>query len=170
MAEITYYIYHIPGKKIGVSKNVKGRIQKQGYTMEEVEVLEEHTNIHRVSLREQELQKEYGYKIDRVPYWKSYEIGTTKLHRKFTKNDMAKGGKIVGKRNVESGHIQRIAIARRTPIKQYTKSGEFIKEFISQAEAVKELNLNLGNLNEVLKGKRKSAGGFVFKYKEELAC
>ena len=79
-----------------------------------------------------------------------------------------------GQTHIESGHMNKMrelaGIARRTPIKQYTKDGNFIKEFMSQREAAKELNLNYKNINSVLKGKRKSAGGFVFKYKEELAC
>ena len=165
-----YYIYHIPGKKIGVSTNVKGRIQRQGYTMEEVEVLEEHTDIHRVSLREQELQKEYGYKVDCIPYWRTLKNQTKEGCSKGGKI----GGKIQGKKNVESGHLAKLqkisGIARRTPISQYTKSGEFIKEFISQTEAAEELNISQGNIWMVLKEKRKTTGGFVFRYVNELAC
>ena len=76
------------------------------------------------------------------------------------------GGKIA----VESGQIFTISKARRKLIRQYNKSGEFIKEFISTLEASNELNLSNGNLNQVLKGKRKSAGGFTFRYVNELAC
>jgi len=36
----------------------------------EWEILEVHTDIYEVSDREQELQLQYGYTVDRVPYWK----------------------------------------------------------------------------------------------------
>ena len=162
-----YYIYHIPGKKIGVTQNVKRRIQNhKGIELSEVEVLEEHTDIHRVSLREQELQKEYGYKVDTIPYWRTL--------KNQTKEGSSKGGKIGGKMCVESGHMKKMtelsSIACRTPISQYTKDGNFIKEWISQNEAGRQLNLQVQNINKVLKGKQKSAGGFTFRYVNELTC
>ena len=61
-----YYIYHIKGVKIGVSTEPEIRVKNQGYT--DFEILEEHTDINLVSNREMELQKEYGYRIDRVSY------------------------------------------------------------------------------------------------------
>jgi hypothetical protein len=65
-----YFIYHIPGVKIGVTQNPEYRITKrQGFT--EYEILEEHTNVKVVSERERELQKQYGYKIDNILYWKT---------------------------------------------------------------------------------------------------
>ena len=54
----TYYIYHVPGEKIGVTVNPKERIKyAQGYN--DYEILEEHTCIDTVSQREIELQIEY---------------------------------------------------------------------------------------------------------------
>lgn len=64
-----YYIYHIPGKKIGVTRNLNKRVEfAQGYTPGEYEVLEISNDIHYVSDRERFLQKQYGYKIDRDSY------------------------------------------------------------------------------------------------------
>jgi len=42
-----------------------------------------------------------------------------------------------------------------------------IKEFKSIAGAAKELNIGKTNINGVLKNRRKTAGGFVFKYTED---
>ena len=65
----TYYIYHIPGKKIGVTRNIYKRVTLvQGYKKGEYEVLEESTDIDHISNRELELQKQYGYKVDRQKY------------------------------------------------------------------------------------------------------
>ena len=65
----TYYIYHIPGIKIGCTSDLNKRMADQGFT--DWNILEEHTDIHVASDREIELQKEYGYKVDSIPYWKS---------------------------------------------------------------------------------------------------
>ena len=64
-----YYIYHIPGKKIGVTCDLINRVTvQQGYAPGEYEILEEHVDIDVVSVREIQLQKAYGYKIDRKLY------------------------------------------------------------------------------------------------------
>ena len=58
-----YYIYHIPGKKIGVTRNLNNRVTLiQGYKETEYEVLEQSDDINYISDREIELQKSYGYK------------------------------------------------------------------------------------------------------------
>jgi len=57
-----YYIYHIPGVKIGCTKNLKHRIRVQGFT--KYEILEEHTDINVASDRERQLQRKYGYVVD----------------------------------------------------------------------------------------------------------
>ena len=52
-----YYIYHIPGKKIGVTANLNKRVTKQqGYKFGEYEVLEASNDISYISNREIELQ------------------------------------------------------------------------------------------------------------------
>jgi NTP pyrophosphatase (non-canonical NTP hydrolase) len=64
-----YYIYHVPGKKIGVTRNLKKRVEiAQGYSVGEYEVLEMSNDIHYVSQRERTLQRLHGYKVDRDSY------------------------------------------------------------------------------------------------------
>jgi NTP pyrophosphatase (non-canonical NTP hydrolase) len=64
-----YYIYHIFGKKIGVTRNLNNRVtSQQGYKKDEYEVLETSDDIDYVSERELELQSIYGYKVDRQSY------------------------------------------------------------------------------------------------------
>ena len=64
-----YYLYHIPGKKIGVTRNLNNRVTlMQGYKEGEYEVLEQSDDIDFISDREIELQKSYGYKVDMKPY------------------------------------------------------------------------------------------------------
>ena len=62
-------MYHIPGKKIGVTRNLNTRVTLiQGYKEGEYEVLEQSDDIDFISDREIELQKSYGYKVDRKLY------------------------------------------------------------------------------------------------------
>ena len=68
MKEI-FYLYHIPGKKIGITRNLKDRVtRQQGYTAGEYEVLLTSDDIDYISDKEIELQKSYGYKVDRQKY------------------------------------------------------------------------------------------------------
>ena len=64
-----YYIYHIPGKKIGVTRNLNTRVTlTQGYNPDEYEVLDQSDDIDYISEKEIELQKSYGYRVDRKKY------------------------------------------------------------------------------------------------------
>ena len=66
MDKINYYLYHIPGKKIGVTRDLISRVvDQQGYSLDEIEVLEQSTDIDYISDRELELQLSYGYRVDR---------------------------------------------------------------------------------------------------------
>ena len=48
---------------------------------------------------------------------------------------------------------------------QYSKDGTFIKEFPSIKAAEEDLNIEHSNISACAKGKRKTAGGFIWKYK-----
>ena len=64
-----YYLYHIPGKKIGVTCNLNNRVTlTQGYGPDEYEVLDQSDDIDYISEKEIELQQSYGYKVDRKKY------------------------------------------------------------------------------------------------------
>ena len=64
-----YYLYHIPGKKIGVTKSLARRVeQQQGYAPHEYEIIEESDDIDYISKREIELQKSHGYRVDETLY------------------------------------------------------------------------------------------------------
>jgi len=64
-----YYLYHIPGKKIGVTRDLNTRVTLiQGYGPSEYEVLDQSGDIDYISNKEIELQKSYGYKVDRKLY------------------------------------------------------------------------------------------------------
>jgi hypothetical protein len=81
-----YYIYHIPGVKIGTSINPKRRVRSQGYT--EYKILEVHTDIKVASERERELQIEYGYKVDTISYTRTTALRL--LHTDETREKIIK--------------------------------------------------------------------------------
>ena len=83
MDKINYYLYHIPGKKIGVTRDLISRVvEQQGYGLDEVEVLEQSTDIDYISDRELELQQSYGYRVDRQKYKDLYinKIKSNTMH------------------------------------------------------------------------------------------
>lgn len=51
-------------------------------------------------------------------------------------------------------------------ILQFTLEGNFIKEWNSISKAGYTLNIRTGDICKVCSGKRNSAGGFKWKYKE----
>ncbi len=110
-----YYIYHIPtfvhknGKigKIGCTERIDRRALDQGY--QDFEILEEHTCMREASRREIELQKQYNYPVDKVPYWKTRESFNSEVLKLAGTIGGKKAGKITGRKHVESGHILQAA-------------------------------------------------------------
>ena len=66
---MTYYVYHIPGKKIGVTRDLKYRVEEQqGYNEGEYEIIVQTDDITIASELEIEYQKALNYRVDEVPY------------------------------------------------------------------------------------------------------
>jgi len=66
---MTYYLYHIPGKKIGITKDLKKRVEEQqGYYEGEYDVILQTDDIDIISKAEISLQKAFGYRVDDEPY------------------------------------------------------------------------------------------------------
>jgi hypothetical protein len=186
-----YHIYHIEGIKIGCSDNPKKRVKVQGYT--QYTILETHDDIITASNREIELQKEYGYKVDTIPYYQTLDNATYE--------GRSKGGTITGNNNIASGLLSSICglggkingnkIAIENPKhfkhmsilgskkggnatkykKEYAilaykyNTGEYVGEYPNQTEASKQLNLHTQNIGQVLLGNIKHTGGYTFQYK-----
>ena len=76
-----YKVYHIPGKKIGCTKNIKKRVeQEQGYKPGEYEILFETDNIKEAAKAEKTLQQDLGYKVDIKPYDKLFNKQMKKVN------------------------------------------------------------------------------------------
>lgn len=50
---------------------------------------------------------------------------------------------------------------------QFDKSGNYIAEFESASAAAQQTGISLGNISQVCMNKRKTAGGYMWKYKEK---
>ena len=78
---MTYAIYHIPGVKIGVTNNIKYRVEEQqGYEPSEYGILEMSDDIDYISKRELYLQERYGYRVDRQLYKELFNNNFIKLN------------------------------------------------------------------------------------------
>jgi len=115
-----YYIYEIPGVKIGCTKEINER-QRHQKDKGEMIILEEHEDIYVASAREIELQKEHGYHVDAKPYWQIINMPT--------KESRSSGGRISGpingRKNVENGNLGRArAIMHSSPNAPYRQKRE----------------------------------------------
>ena len=76
-----YKVYHILGKKIGCTKNIKKRVEKeQGYKPGEYEILFETDDIKEAAKAEKTLQQDLGYKVDIKPYDKLFNKEMKKVN------------------------------------------------------------------------------------------
>lgn len=90
------------------------------------------------------------------------EIRTGMKRSDETKKKLAEAGR----RTFEASRIP-LAEAKYKAISAFTMSGEFVKTFRSIIEASKELNLSGSqrrHISDVCNGKRKSSGGYIWKY------
>jgi len=187
-----YIIYRIPnykwknGKigKIGCTDDLLRRMKAQYAT--EYEILETHSDIYIASQREIELQKQYGYPVDKTPYYKIAKMFDTEACSRGGKKNIErlkkytsdkehqsiagkKGGLITGKKNVESGQIyiaqQKSVELWKKSIIQFDRNGNKIKEWDSATDAARGLGLQATHITRVLKGRRNHTGGFFFQYK-----
>jgi len=83
-------------------------------------------------------------------------------HSDETKQKISKAqkGKIVSEETK-----LKIGNSHKKQISQYSKSGEFIKNWESIKNASEKLNIDASGIIKVCKGTRKTSGGFTWKYK-----
>jgi predicted GIY-YIG superfamily endonuclease len=77
-----------------------------------------------------------------------------------------------GKKNVESGQLARLHTiiheTNKKTVLQYTLSGDFISEWDSAKTVQRELKtIYATNITQCCKGKYRTSGGYVWKYKQQ---
>lgn len=76
-----YYIYHIPDKKIGMTRNLNKRVHnQQGYKPGEYEIIFSSEDVREASEMELILQKQYGYRTDRQLYTDLIKLNKMKIN------------------------------------------------------------------------------------------
>ena len=70
-------------------------------------------------------------------------------------------------RRVAKIDYETLALSNMKAIYQYTKEGSLVKEWSSGTEASSVLGVCRGSISSCLTGKLKSAGGFIWKYKDQ---
>jgi len=73
-------------------------------------------------------------------------------------------GFVAGRLTSEEIQSKNSACQHRKSVQQYSKDGVLIKTFDSISKASKELNIQKINIINCCKGKRQTAGGFIWKY------
>ncbi len=171
---IIYYIYEIPGVKVGCTKDLKHRVeQKQKTPLGQYNILGAANNIQDATEMEQEWQIKLGYSVDKINYnevlkWQA-KCNTPEAQAKRVANTDYKA--IMEKRNfdyktkVVNTDYKKQAEKRMKPVLQYDKQGNFIKEWPSAKDAAAALKLHKGNITSCCKNKIKLCGGFIWKYK-----
>ena len=94
-----------------------------------------------------------------------------RLHKTGNNNMLGKHHSEKTKKKMSESHIGKHLSEEHKnklskPILQYSKDGEFIKEWIGANEVERVLGIAQSSITKCCQGKRKSAGGFVWKYSE----
>jgi hypothetical protein len=175
-----YSIYHIPGVKIGCSKQPEKRVNQQGYS--DFEILETHTDIDIASQREIELQKQYGYEEkfihtnykQQIEFGKAGQLACKGKPNKGTQTQIKNKIGIFGytkeerqKLNASIAHI-----GGNVTKEKYSKvvnvynfiTNEFITSYPSIKEASRQLKASTGNIRSVICGNRNHTKGYTFRY------
>lgn len=97
-----YYIYEIPGVKVGCTKDMERR-QKEQRSKGKMVLLETHTDIEEATRRERELQLEKGYGIETTTYdfvvYKLQPLSNTPqaISKMLASTDQETKGKLISK-------------------------------------------------------------------------
>ena len=158
-----YYIYHIPNVKIGCTKNPQRRTKQQGFSS--YEILETHDCIDRASQRELELQKEYGYEVDKSTYKESVQ--------NIPKGKQHLGGSASLKKRWKERREDMLKQIRRCGIKGRLKQakvtvmcdldGNELKRFPNRRDAAKYVNGFAPPLIQTIRQPHKTYKGFKWK-------
>jgi len=107
--------------------------------------------------------EESGYKkdlipsIDRLDDYKGYSFDNIRLVTWAENYKKSHSDRKTGKNNKNNRAVL-----------QYDLNGNFIKEYYSAAQAFRDTGIGQSSISVVCRGKSKAAGGFTWKYKEEV--
>lgn len=141
-----YYLYEIPGVKIGVTQDLSKR-QHQQRDKGELIVLGEYTDIYEVSEIERELQAEKGYHVDKHPYW--YTV-TEQNRKSCTPEAIAKQVANNDFRKASIGSTRKFSVDEVLCIREEYKNNTDL----SAVQLAKKYNVNTFTITNLLDGRK----------------
>lgn len=113
------------------------------------------------------IRKEAVAKVDQVAKIKKTIANTDFVKRTANTDWKARTVNFNYEAKVNNTDYKVIAAKNMKPVNQYSKEGVFVKEWQSIKEASKAVNTSASNISSCIKGREKSAGGFVWKYRDQ---
>ena len=153
-----YYIYHIPGVKIGCTNNIERRMKEQGF--KEYQILEQHKDVDIASQREKILQKEYGYKID-SGYSLIIKLDKTSGGRVSAKKQWKEKRELELLKSSKGGKANSLITSKVTHMCDL--DGNIIMSFKNRKDAAKYINGFAAPLTNVINHLTRTYKGFKWK-------
>lgn len=163
-----YTIYEIPGVKVGcTSRSPEIRVKQQGYT--QFRVIEEVADINIASEREIYWQEKLGYGKDTTSSYANTLEKVKLAHKPEVRVKAIETFRETVKKS-EKFYKSRLkgAEKHKKPIMQLDMGGNFIRDWDSALEASKYCDISRAMICHALKGRLKTAGGYIWKYKSVL--
>lgn len=141
-----------------LDKDIKSDNKNKCYCLEECLLVTNSENTKQANKYVDHSNEEYRRKISKALTGKQLSEETK---RKISKT---KKGKQLSE---EAKQKMSINSSKRIKIVQYDKQGNLIKIWDCMMDVQRQLEINASHISECCKGKRKSAGGYIWKYYEE---
>lgn len=119
---------------------------------------------------EEVIQKRIGvYSGENSAWYGKHHTNETKM--KMSKAQMGKIFSVDHKRKISENHadVKGKKHPRARKVAQYDKQGNLIRVWDYAKEAMKELGISNSSISECCHGKLKSAGGFIWRYAEDIS-
>lgn len=109
-----------------------------------------------------------------IKLWKNPEtrakiqssLSNPETRRKMSESAKKRYNTPKGKAHIDQMWTDDLRASISKSVLQFSKDGEFISEYFGAREAARRLNIVPSSIIECCNKKRKSAGGFIWKYKE----
>lgn len=145
-------------------------IQKYGWDNFEHKILYEGLSEDEANQLEEELVAKY----ETTNPQKGYNLHSGGLHHEVTeetreKLSKSKKGMLLGEENPFFGkhHTEEVLAVIRKRVEQYDCDGNLVAVYKSMKEACEKTGVDKSLLTKVCKGKRKTAGGYQWKYEDD---
>lgn len=155
------------------NKYFTNAINKYGWDNIKHEILFSNLTKKEACKKEIELIQQYKSTNRKFGYNQSLggESGNAGVHHKMKEElkeilkQRMMGNKIMVGRHLSDATKQKLSIINGKKVIQYDKQGNIINQYISTNQARKETNIT--HIDDCCRGKRKTAGGFVWKYRDK---